>query len=117
MSRRRLREFRRDFTAYRHDLRTTGPEVASRWGIDGTRHVSLENRSFADLVGVGMGDGRKKCSGVGMKRIREEVVFPCKFYYFAKIHDGYAVADVTDDAEIVRDENVRKGKPLLKIVE
>ena len=81
-------------------------EFASGGGIGGIGDVALERYPVHLMVGVRDRDGRHQCDGVGMERAFVETVRCREFYDLTQIHHGDTVADVLDDAEVVRDKQV-----------
>ena len=60
---------------------------------------------------------REKRLRVGMKRFLVDALRVAELDHLAEVHDGDAVGDVLDDAQVVRDENVRQAKLALEPAE
>ena len=71
---------------------------------------------FADL-GIGDGHGLEEGRGVWVLGIAEQLLSIGQLDHLADVHDGDAVGDVPDDAEVVCDEEVCEVKLLLEVGE
>src|SRR4051812_5233306 len=96
---------------------TARMEAASRRWIDRTRHVAGQDHAQALETGIRHRDGREQRLGVGMLRIPEERMLVRELDNAPEVHDGDAMADVLDDREVVRDEEIRESQLVLKIHE
>ena len=104
-------------TAFGHGVRAARVEAAAGWRIDRVRHVAAEDDALAILLDVRV---RLRHSGqqglrVGMQRIAEQLVLRRDLHDLAEVHDDDAVADMANDGQIVRDEQVGELVLLLDI--
>ena len=92
-------------------------EVAARRRIDGAGHVALEDDPLAGLFGHGLGHGAQERLRVRVQRAGENLLRRAHFDDAAQVHHGHAPADMTDDAEVVGDEEVREIETLLQVLQ
>lgn len=100
-----------------HRERAARMECASARRIDGAGHLTLDGRLEPNPCRV-----RHRCSGDQRLRIRvhrfgEQRLAGRNLYDPPQIHDCDAVADMLDDAEIMRDKHEGDAQLLLQIHE
>src|SRR5262245_57897300 len=88
-----------------------GMEAAAGGRIEGRRHVALQDDARPLAVGIGHRNSGEQRLRVGVERPLVEILAPRRLHDLPKVHDRDAVADVLDDREVVRDEQV--GDPVL----
>ena len=98
-------------------VRATGFEPASRRKLGDRRHGAFDSREGKGAVGRERGNGAQQALGIGMSGRAENVGLCTEFDQAAGVHDGYAIGDVRDDGEVVRDEEHRQSKFVAKVVE
>ena len=99
---------RRDLAlASRLGIGTARMKGAARRWVDRARDIALQQLFLAFDPRIGHGDRGQQGLGVRMQRAREQRLLVGVFHDLAEIHDRYAVTDVLDDREIVRNEQVR----------
>src|SRR5215470_3743561 len=103
--------------ARRHAQAAARVEAAARRRIDRARHVTLEQDALALQRGVRNRHRGEQRLGVGMLGIGVQLLRRRDLDDLAQVHHGHARADVLDDGEIVRDEDVREAELGLEILE
>ena len=105
-------------TAVEH-VRTARVEAAAGRRLDRARHVARKDDARAPdrRVGVGHRHGRQQRFGVGMLRIGKQRAARRELDDAAEIHHRDAMADVLDDREVVRDEEIGQAELRLQIHE
>ncbi len=83
------------------------------------RHVAQENDALALTFHLGVRDGhsRQESLRVRVQRVLEDRVPVRQLHHVAEVHHAHAVADVADDREVVRDEQVRQVELVLQVLE
>src|SRR5215471_11631856 len=89
--------------------------MAARGRIDRVRHVALQDDALALDARIGDRDRRQQRLGIGMQRRRIEVFSRRDLDDAAEIHHRDACADVLDDRQIVRDEEIGQPELLLQV--
>src|SRR5215212_10622115 len=89
-------------------LRATRPEPAPTGGVYGAGQIPGDDYSLAFALVVRVRDGhrREEGAGVGVQRVRVELIAVRQFDQLAEVHHPDAVADVFYDGEVVGDEQV-----------
>ena len=101
-------------------VRTARMEAAATRRRDRARDLALENNLLARrllLTRVDVRDRREERLGVRVDRPSVEVVRGRRLDDHAEIHHRDSIRDVVDDAEVVRDEDVRQVELVLEVVE
>src|SRR5215470_5224804 len=96
----------RDLTAYRGGQGTTAIQATPRWGINRRRQFTLQGKPRWRLARIRLGHSGQECLGVGMLRVRKDLLHRPHFDDLANIHYGHTIADMANDAEIMRDEEI-----------
>ena len=89
-------------------LGAAGVEGATRRRVHGAGHIALQGAPLPAPRQVGHGYGGEQCLGIGVQRVRKELVGFGQFDDAPQVHDGDAVADVLDHGQVVRDEYIGK---------
>ena len=89
--------------------RAAGVEGAARWRIDRARHVAFDQRLQASCVWDRDRHRGQQRLRIGMPRVGEKLALLGDLDDPAEIHHRDAVADMRDDREIVRDEQIGKA--------
>jgi hypothetical protein len=92
-------------------------EVAPGRRADRARDVALQQDALALDLGVGDRHRGEQRLGVGVARVRVEVLRGRDLDDLAEVHHGDARADVLDDRQVVGDEQVREVELLLEVLE
>src|SRR5436305_3257467 len=77
-------------------------EAAARRRVHRARHVALDDEAGTPYPWIGDRCRVDERLRIGVERVFEQRFLRCDLDDLAKIHDGDAVADMLDDAEIVR---------------
>ena len=85
--------------------------------MDGGGNIAGQEDALAFGIGIHFGYGGDEGLGVGMFRLVEEVAGFGGFDDFSQVHDHDPAADVFDDSEVVRDEQVGDAVFLLEVLE
>src|SRR5215469_11001180 len=97
----------RDLTfASRFSIGAAGMKAAARWRIDRARDIAFQKAPLALDPRVGDWHRRQQGLGIRMQRVGEEGRFVGVLDDLTKVHHRDAVADMLDDREIVRDEQI-----------
>ena len=94
-------------------IETASVETTSARWIDGTGHIPGENDSLFFDGGVGTWHSREQRLGIGMGRIAIELTIRSHLNDLAEIHDGDTIANVLDDAQVMRDDQIGEIKLFL----
>ena len=89
-------------------IRASRMEATARRRIKWARDFACRLDPLGARVRINLRYRREQCAGVRMARIRVNLVASGQFHDFAKIHNRYALADVLDDPQIVRNEKISK---------
>jgi hypothetical protein len=100
-----------------HNIRTAGVKAATRRRIDWTGNFTREQHSFVTPVAIRSRDRSKQNPSVGMTGLTANLGPGSNFHQLSKIHDADSVADVFDDWDSVRDEQVGEMILCLKILQ
>src|SRR4249919_280351 len=96
-------------------------EAARGRGVNGARYLALEHDPRASrtwgIVRLDHGNRREEGLGVGVDRALVELVDRCHFDNHAKVHHRDPVRDMSDDSQVVRDEDVGEPVLVLEVVE
>ena len=103
-----LAQGRRLARARLHGVGAARVEVAAGRRVRGVRDLARQPLERGAQVGVGHRDGLHEGRGVRVLGAVEQRLGRRQFHQLADVHDRHAVADVLDDAQIVRDEQVRE---------
>ena len=100
--------FQRNILLHAFIAARTAPaiEAASRLRIDRARNVALEDDALTMDINTRHGDCGQQRLGVGMQRIAEQLLCRRHFHDFAEIHNSNALADMLDNTQIVRNEQI-----------
>jgi hypothetical protein len=104
-----LAQLRRDGSAAVHGERAAWVEVAPRRRVDGRGWLAFLKPHGDGVVRVGHRRRRLEQLGIGVERLVEDLRDGTLLDDAAEIHDGDLLAEVPDDAEVVRDED--EGEP------
>ena len=115
MRRANLTQGRRHLRADSLRQPTPRPKWAARGGIERAGHVAAKNNALALASFLSSGNRREQRLRIGHARISVEILGACNFDKLAKIHDADAIADILDDRQIMRNEQVSQPELLLKI--
>jgi hypothetical protein len=102
--------------AARFGDRTSRMEGATAWGMDGRGDIPGQEDAIAFGGRVHRGHGGQQDLGVGMLRVAANGVSRTGFHHATEVHDHDALAEVFDDGEIVRDEQVREPAVALDVL-
>ena len=91
-------------------------EIAVVRHIDRIRHLAGDRIEFVDLL-ADDGLRRHQTDGIGVRRVREDLLGGPFFDDLARVHDHDVVRHLRDDAEVVGDEHDRTVDPVLQIAE
>src|SRR5712692_1873247 len=91
--------------ADRHDMRAARMEMAARRRVDRRGHLALDTQHRHLDLRVRHRRGVAQHLGIGMQRLLEDVRDRPGLDDAAEIHHRHALAEIADDAEIVRDED------------
>ena len=81
-------------------------KYAARRRIGGTRQIAFEN-DFFFFAFFDNGNGGQERFRIGVRRIFVDVFLRRRFDDVSQIHDDDAVGNVFDDAEVVRNKDIR----------
>jgi hypothetical protein len=81
------------------------------------RQFAAEADRAGAARGVGIGDRRQQCLGIGMQRLGKYGVGWSEFDDFAEIHDGDPVTDMVHYIEVVGDEDQGEAEIALQDLE
>src|SRR5689334_14078717 len=84
--------------------RATRMEGTSRWGIDRGRRITFEHDANALLLRIGCRNRIEQRACVWMQCLFVDLLGVSLLDDLAEIHHADALADVTNDAKVVRDE-------------
>jgi hypothetical protein len=114
-----IHERRFYFSADIHHVRTPGVEVAAYRSVGRAWEIALHDDSLSLLLNgrLGNGNGAEEPFGVRMQCPAEDLLALGKLHDLAEIHNGHAVADVSDNADIVSYEEIGKAEFLLQLEE
>src|SRR6516164_1231586 len=90
-------------------------KVTSRGRADRARHLPLQSGALALHSRIWDRDRRQQRLGVGMFWRGIKGAGWCRLDDAAEIHHGDATADMLDDGQVVRYEEISEGKFLLQI--
>ncbi len=96
-------------------FRASGMKPAPAGWIDESWNDSRNDPQRIPLF-IERGDGLKKTSGVGMSRFCKQRGHGRCFHDFASVHDAHAIAQLGDDAEVMRDEEDGDPEPPDQII-
>src|ERR1700730_1537280 len=101
------------------DLRAAGAEATARGRVRGAGQVAAENDALAGALDIGVGDryGGEQRAAVRMSCRVKDALPARRLDDAAKIHDGDLIADVTDDRQIVGDEDVGEAEFALQLLQ
>src|SRR5574337_1125665 len=104
-----------DTLAFVHGDGTAGMKDAPRRRAQGARHLPFERDVLAGGFHGGIGDRHRgeESFRVRVERLRVERLAIGDLHDLPEVHDGHPVGDVTDDGQIVRDEEV--GQVVLRL--
>ena len=112
-----FKQFGHDLCAGVFALRAAGVKGAALRHIRRAGYVAGEYRALFFDTRVGHGNGREQGAGIRVLRIAAEGVAVRDFHDTPQVHHRDAVGDVSDNAQVVRDEQKGKAEPGLKILE
>ena len=92
-------------------------EAAAAGKSDRARRIPDDGRRLGHPPRNELRDGAEQALGVGVARIREELVRRCHLDDPAEVHDGDSVGDVPDDRHVVRDQKQRQSELLAQLLE
>jgi len=92
-------------------------ESAPRWWLDRAGDVAGQGDALRANGRVGNGDRGQQRFGVRVQRVGEKFVNRRSFDDLAEVHHRDMVADMSDNAQIVRDKEVSQPKFSLQIFE
>ena len=98
-------------------VRAASCERAANLIPDGARDIAGEGQTLFFIKGAFRRDRGEQRLGVRMLRIRVDSLRSVELHDTSQIHDHDPVADVFDDAEVMRDENISQVKLLLQAAE
>ena len=81
-------------------------EAAALGRIDRAGDIAFENNAFRFPIQIGDRDCRQEGFGIGVQGIGVNVFAVGEFNNLAQIHDRHSVADILDNAEIVRNKDI-----------
>ena len=94
------------YLASRSSMSAAGVKVTSMRRIDGTGYVALKDNPLSFDRGVGDWNGREQGLGIWVCRPCIERLLWSHLYELAQVHNGNAIADVFDNRQVVRDEQI-----------
>ena len=83
-------------------------EAAALRRVDGARHITFQHVLHRGDVRIGNRNRPQQRLRVRMQRVVEQFLLRRNFDDVAQIHHSNAVADVFNDAQVVRNEDVRQ---------
>src|SRR6266568_2012813 len=92
-------------------------EPAAGWGVDGARHVAWQEDPLPPPLRVRHWHRGQEGLRVRMERILEELARRGLLDDLPQVHDRDAIRHLPDDAEVVRDQQVRQVLPSLNVLE
>ena len=97
--------------------RTAGMKgAAGRW-VGRIGYAALENDTLLPVLEIQARSGREERPGVGVLRGVKDALRGVQLDNPAEVHDGNAIADVLDDAQIVGDKHVGEFQLALQLLE
>ena len=104
-------------TALIHHLWTPGVKGTARRRIRGGRHIASQRRGLPPHIRIHGGRRGQQGPGIGMLRGREDGFGGTGLHDAPEIHDRNPVREITDDTEIVRNEEVGQAQFFLQITQ
>src|SRR5438445_8023864 len=98
---------------------TAGMKTASTRWVDRTWYVAREHDALPAAASADLRDrhrGEKRLR-IGMHGTLIELLGRGELDKLSEIHDGDPIGDVTDDTQVVCDEDVRQAKAFLQLIE
>ena len=92
-------------------------EIAAAGRVGGIGDLATEDNLIFFEAGIGLGHSRQERLGIRMLGVKIERFGIGEFNDFADIHDGDAVGDVLNDAEVVRDEEISQFQLFLQVLQ
>src|SRR5882672_4745629 len=96
-------------------VRAARMEVAARRRRGGIRHLTLQHDAPRARARIGLGHRGEERRRVGMLGRREELLGLAELDDAPDVHDGHAIADVPDNAQVVRDEQIGQPELFLQV--
>jgi len=100
-----------------HALGAAAVEGASGGGIHGGGEVALEDHALLLGSDLGYGHCGEQSTGVGMELVVVQLAFIGQLDQLAQIHNADTVGNVTDNAQVMGDEEVSKAEVILQLGE
>jgi hypothetical protein len=82
-------------------IAAAGMEAAAPGRIERAWNVAVQDNPPTPFFAIGNRDGRNLGLGIRMQGLQKEFAATSQFDNFAQVHDGHAVADVTNNAQIM----------------
>ena len=98
------------------DIETARVKTAPFGRVDGTGDIASQNNPFSFRSGVRGRGGGQQCLGIGVQGSLIEFIAVGEFHDFTKVHNGYPVADVLYNAQVVGYEQVGQVEFFLQIL-
>ena len=108
-------EIRYGMFAYLRAVTAAGVELAALRRIHGARNIAF--KYYELMLFVRRRDSVKQSLSIRMQRMVENFLRFRKLNHCAKVHNADSVADVFDDAEVVRNEQVCEILLFLKVLQ
>ena len=105
------------FPAEGHRILAAGMKMATRRSVGRIGDFALEDDPFGTKARVRLGDRGHQRLGIGMSRRGEQLLGRRGLHDPADVHHRDPRADVLDDAQVVRDEEIGEPEPFLKLEE
>ena len=81
------------------------------------RHIASKHDSLGLRLWVGYGYGGQQGSAVWVEGLCIDILGRCHFHQFSQIHDRNTIGDMTDDGQVVGDEQICKSTVVAQIGE
>ena len=111
-----LNQSRDLFPAPIKGILTTGMEGAARWRVNGVRHIAFHGKWSGTFMRVWLGHCHQKCFSVWMSRGDAKALRRGQLKDTTQVHNRYAVTDVLNHTQVMRDKDIREVKVFFEIL-
>ena len=87
-------------------IAAAGMETAAPGRIQRAGNVAVQDNPPTPFFAIGNRDGRNQGLGIWMQGLQKKFTAASQFDNFTQVHDGHAITDVTNDAQIMGYEQV-----------
>ena len=115
MSWRHLVHDRRHLLADVRAITAAGMKFAAGRRLDRAWNIPFQNDCFTVVIQIRRRNRRKQCLRIWMGRMRIKLLCRSQLYHIAQIHHADTVADVLDNAQVMRNEQIGQVFLLLQI--